>query len=265
MNPWAHRRVQSGTRIRSFVSRIRRVPSSLERLDSSLRELQLFSSGLTPRVSKLHIAALSMCFAAASFWIALLAKGQTSHTRALAQQATPAQSQQSASASEGSTRQDTQTSQSAPNQSSLYKPVSRYRMLTQKEERSIVKAAWAHDPHETDVHDCSHTVHQIYTAAGYDYPYASSFDLYRGAASFVRVTHPQPGDLIAWPGHVGIVLSAKKHSFYSLVSTGLQAQNYRGAYWRGRGHPHFYRYILERPAPSQRPDETPAPTQAQRR
>jgi NlpC/P60 family len=253
MNPWAQWRIQLGTRIHFFfVSRIRGIASSLERLDSSLQEFRLFSSGLTPRVSRLHIAALSACFAAASFWIALLAKGQTSHSRSLTQQAAPAQSQQPSPGSEGNTRQDAQTQagqdhQGASGQPSPDKPVSRFRMLTQKEESAIVKAAWAHRGYDDDVHDCSHTIHQIYSDAGYEYPYASSFDLYRGTASFARVMHPQPGDLIAWPGHVGIVLSAKKHSFYSLVSTGLEAQNYRGRYWRGRGYPRFYRYIVERP------------------
>jgi hypothetical protein len=59
------------------------------------------------------------------------------------------------------------------------------------------------------------------------------------------VRHPQPGDLIVWPGHVGIVLKPLEHSFYSLVSTGLEAQNYEGTYWRSRGRPRFYRYKVE--------------------
>jgi len=36
-----------------------------------------------------------------------------------------------------------------------------------------------------------------------------------------------------------------RHSFYSLVSTGLEAQNYEGTYWRSRGRPRFYRYKVE--------------------
>jgi hypothetical protein len=88
-------------------------------------------------------------------------------------------------------------------------------------------------------------VHQIYALAGYDYPYASSFDLYAGNGNFRRVRHGQPGDLIAWPGHVGIVLDPKYHSFYSLVRSGLQTENYQGPYWRSRGTPRFYRYVLD--------------------
>lgn len=263
-------RVQFATRIRFFVSRVRQLASTLERLDSSLQGARLFSSGLTPRISSLHMAALGMCFIAASFWIVLLAKGQSGYSRAIARQSAQEQSQESASrdphagqnaqAPEAAQPQQGDQAQARPSQA-----IPRYRMLTLKEERAIVKATRTHDAYDADVRDCSHTVHQIYAAAGYEYPYASSFDLYRGTANFVLVTHPQPGDLIVWPGHAGIVLSAKKHSFYSLVSTGLEAQNYRGRYWRGRGQPHFYRYIVERNLPSQRPGDSPAPTKAQQR
>jgi hypothetical protein len=214
------------------------------------------------------MAALGVCFIVATFWVVLLAKGQTAHPRAVAQQSAQEQPQQSSSASDAGNRQDAQApGAEQPHQGDQVQPhpsktIPRFRMLTLKEEHAIVKAAWTHNPYDAEVRDCSHTIHQIYGAAGYEYPYASSFDLFRGTANFVRVTHPQPGDLIAWPGHVVIVLSAKNHSFYSLVSTGLQAQDYRGRYWRGRGQPRFYRYIVQRSVPSQSQD--PAPTKAQR-
>lgn len=60
--------------------------------------------------------------------------------------------------------------------------------------------------------------------------------------------NPHPGDLIAWPGHVGIVVDPLQHSFYSLVRTGLEAQDYRSGYWRSRGIPRFYRYKVEQGA-----------------
>ena len=88
-------------------------------------------------------------------------------------------------------------------------------------------------------------VHKIYVDAGFEYPYASSFELYSGNENFARVKYPRAGDLIAWPGHVGIVLDPTEHSFYSLVSTGLEIQNYDGPYWRSRGRPRFYRYKME--------------------
>lgn len=116
------------------------------------------------------------------------------------------------------------------------------RLLTVAEGRSIVDAAWEEDQPARGTQDCSHLVHQTYLNAGYEYPYASSFDIYAGSENFERVRTPQAGDLIVWPGHVGIVVDPLQHSFYSLVSTGWEAQDYEGAYWRSRGRPRFYRY-----------------------
>jgi hypothetical protein len=96
--------------------------------------------------------------------------------------------------------------------------------------------------------DCSHLVNDIYDLAGFPYPYAKSADLYRGEASFVRVSAPQPGDMIVWRGHVGLVLDARQHLFYSSLRSGLQTEDYTSAYWRRRGTPRFYRY---RAAPNQ--------------
>ena len=119
------------------------------------------------------------------------------------------------------------------------------RLLRATEGRAIVNAALNQNESPNAAQDCSHLVHQIYLDAGFDYPYASSFELYAGSANFERVRHAQPGDLIAWPGHVGIVLEPSEHSFYSLVSTGLEVQNYEGPYWRSRGRPRIYRYKKE--------------------
>lgn len=119
------------------------------------------------------------------------------------------------------------------------------RLLTAKEGRAIVNTAWGWEPSTEGVNDCSHLVHQVYLLAGYDYPYASSFDIYAGNENFGRVKTPQAGDVVAWPGHVGIVVDPLQHSFYSLVSTGLEAQKYTGPYWRSRGRPRFYRFKVE--------------------
>ena len=96
--------------------------------------------------------------------------------------------------------------------------------------------------------DCSHLVHGVYEQAGYPYPYADSLDLYNGSESFVRVRAAQPGDLIVWRGHVGIVLEPKKHSFYSSTRSGARIDFYDSAYWRTRGPARFYRYLTDRPA-----------------
>jgi cell wall-associated NlpC family hydrolase len=123
--------------------------------------------------------------------------------------------------------------------------VAAVQLVSAREGRKIAAAALGQDGPVRASQDCSHLVHQIYSDAGYEYPYASSFDLYAGHGNFRRVRHAQAGDLITWPGHVGIVLDPKQHSFYSLVRSGLQAEDYLGPYWRSRGTPRFYRYVVD--------------------
>jgi NlpC/P60 family len=118
------------------------------------------------------------------------------------------------------------------------------RLVSAEQGRKIAAVALERDEPLRGAQDCSHLVQQIYSFAGYEYPYASSFDLYAGNSNFRRVKHAQAGDLIVWPGHVGIVLDPKRHRFYSLVRSGLQAEDYVGLYWRSRGRPRFYRYVV---------------------
>jgi len=118
------------------------------------------------------------------------------------------------------------------------------RLVSAQQGRKIAAAALEQEEPLHGAQDCSHLVHQVYSLAGYEYPYASSYDLYAGNGNFRRVRHAQPGDLITWPGHVGIVLDPKQHSFYSLVRSGLQSEDYLGPYWRSRGRPRFYRYVV---------------------
>jgi hypothetical protein len=122
------------------------------------------------------------------------------------------------------------------------------RLLSPEEGRSIVEVAWQQEQMEAGMRDCSHFVHQIYANAGFTYTYASSYEIYGGNGNFVRVKYPHPGDLIAWPGHVGIVVDPLQHSFYSVVRAGLQEQDYRSAYWRSRGIARFYRYRVRHEA-----------------
>lgn len=120
-------------------------------------------------------------------------------------------------------------------------------MLSLKEGQAIIQEmAWA-DDEEGLAPDCSHLVHKLYEQAGYIYPYASSLNLYSGTGQFLRVRAPQPGDLVVWRGHVGIVVDPKEHSFFSSVTSGTQVQNYRSPYWRARGYPRFFRYLTKSP------------------
>jgi NlpC/P60 family len=119
------------------------------------------------------------------------------------------------------------------------------RLVSAEQGRQIAAAALDQDEPVRGTRDCSHLVHQVYSVAGYEYAYASSFDLYAGNDNFRRVRHPQAGDLVTWPGHVGIVIDSRQHSFHSLVRSGLQTEDYLGPYWRSRGRPRFYRYVVD--------------------
>jgi hypothetical protein len=91
--------------------------------------------------------------------------------------------------------------------------------------------------------DCSHLVQEIYDRAGFTYRYATSYELFRGAAPFARVPQPQAGDLIAWPGHVGIIIDPAQRTFYSSLRSGPGIAHYDRAYWRRRGQARLYRYL----------------------
>lgn len=128
---------------------------------------------------------------------------------------------------------------------STQKPADTGRFLTVEEGRSIVTAAWEQSSSPLGTQDCSHLVHQIYLNAGFDYAYVSSREMYAGNKTFARVRSPHAGDLIVWPGHMGIVVDPFEHSFYSLVSTGWEKQDYQAPYWKARGRPRFYRYKVQ--------------------
>src|SRR5262249_13699259 len=89
---------------------------------------------------------------------------------------------------------------------------------------------------------------------------------YSGVNEFHRVTKPQPGDLIVWPGHVGIVVSPTQHSFYSSLRSGLGVEPYDSPYWKQRGKPHFFRYIkvdqIQNTAALKAPELTPTSLKA---
>lgn len=90
--------------------------------------------------------------------------------------------------------------------------------------------------------DCSHLVHYLYNRVGLRYTYAESRKLYNGVAGFARVLYPQPGDLIVWRGHVGIVVDPAARSFVSALRTGVKVAQYDSRYWKNRGKPRFFRY-----------------------
>ena len=120
----------------------------------------------------------------------------------------------------------------------------RVQLLAAEDGRAILEVARAHEPESRRTQDCSHLVHEIYARAGFSYPYLSSYDLYAGGENFERIKNPQAGDVIVWPGHVGIVADPKEHVFYSLVRSGIDSSNYESPYWKARGKARFYRYVV---------------------
>ncbi len=108
---------------------------------------------------------------------------------------------------------------------------------------ALIAAALDARTHATRQPDCSHLVHAIYLQAGFPYAYASSSDLYDGTDEFRRVKHPQPGDLVVWPGHVGIVINPAQHVFFSRLSNGPGVDAYDAEYWKQRGQARFLRYV----------------------
>jgi NlpC/P60 family len=121
----------------------------------------------------------------------------------------------------------------------------RLRLVSRDEGEAIVEAAWELRRSMKPKPDCSHFVHAVYRQAGLDYEYASARDIFEGIDSFQRVPKPQPGDLVVWPGHIGIVVDPEEHSFYSSVRSGFAIEDYESAYWKSRGHARFYRYKID--------------------
>lgn len=139
------------------------------------------------------------------------------------------------------------TSSTVPQSANKDRPQTSGRTLTPDDRLSVIVAALDSKLQIHSGRDCSHLVHNIYERAGFRYPYASSSDLYAGVEGFQRVAVPQPGDLIVWRGHVGIVIRPSHHVFFSFMHRGPGIDDYEAPYWKGRGHARFYRYVKNNP------------------
>jgi hypothetical protein len=115
--------------------------------------------------------------------------------------------------------------------------------LNQDDRLSLIAAALDARVRRSSEPDCSHLIHAIYERAGLPYAYAPSSDLYAGVEGFERVKQPEPGDLVVWRGHVGIVIQPSQHIFFSFMRSGPGTDDYQAPYWKSRGHPRFYRYV----------------------
>jgi len=123
------------------------------------------------------------------------------------------------------------------------------RAFTPDDRLAVIAAALDPKVRRYSERDCSHLVHATYERAGFPYAYASSDDLYMGVEGFQRVKRPQPGDLVVWRGHVGIVIRPSRHVFFSFLRAGPGIDDYEAPYWTSRGRPRFYRYVKNDPCP----------------
>jgi cell wall-associated NlpC family hydrolase len=119
------------------------------------------------------------------------------------------------------------------------------RLASRLEGETIVETAWELRRGLNPKPDCSHFVNDVYERAGVEYDYANSIELFEGIDGFQRVYRAQPGDIVVWQGHMGIVIDADEHTFYSSVNKGFAIEDYRSHYWVDRGHPRFYRYLMD--------------------
>jgi hypothetical protein len=93
--------------------------------------------------------------------------------------------------------------------------------------------------------DCSHFVNHAFEQVGLEYDYTPSRELYKGKSdAFRRVYRPAAGDLVVWPGHVGIVVDPDSKTFVSVLHSSVRVSSYISPYWRHRGIPRFLRYRL---------------------
>jgi len=86
--------------------------------------------------------------------------------------------------------------------------------------------------------DCSHLTNQVYTNAGYSYPYSST-GLIPSNTGLTSTTNPRQGDLILLEGHIGIYNpnNPSNKSIYSATSNGVRWGD--PSWWNGT--PTYYR------------------------
>jgi cell wall-associated NlpC family hydrolase len=115
--------------------------------------------------------------------------------------------------------------------------------LTADDGLGIIAAAIDSHVRSVAKRDCSHLVHAVYVRSGFPYTYVRSSDLYAGTDEFQRVQDPQPGDLVVWRGHVGIVVHPAQLIFFSTMRSGFGIDSYAAPYWKAQGQTRFFRYI----------------------
>ena len=73
-------------------------------------------------------------------------------------------------------------------------------------------------------------------------------DEFANSPHFQKIDTPRAGDLVHWPGHIGVVLDPDHGIFIgSQTSTGVEEANYKNGWWSGQFHgktpDYFLRFI----------------------
>src|ERR1700734_2975292 len=98
------------------------------------------------------------------------------------------------------------------------------------------------------VMECNQFVVAVLKEVDPSFPYVLAND-FMGTGYFNKISAketPNRGDLIHWPGHIGIVLNGDTGEFIgSQTSTGVAVANFKNGYWDGmyggKKHDYFLR------------------------
>ena len=101
--------------------------------------------------------------------------------------------------------------------------------------------------------DCSHLVYRALNAARQQLGAAGGFSvhpaIYQSTATmessgqWVKTEVPEPGDLVLWNGHVGIIIDPAAGKFIGAqTSTGVKDESYTTGYWATYPGKRFVRF-----------------------
>jgi cell wall-associated NlpC family hydrolase len=110
--------------------------------------------------------------------------------------------------------------------------------LTDAERKTVIEKARSKKGTPHSVMDCSHLVNYAYKAVRPELHYLTTDGLKASKLYNHDIKIPEPGDLVLWAGHVGIVINPDTKTFIgSQSSTGVAESSYAAkSYWGKQSH-----------------------------